>query len=155
MVASVLVLSMGLKSGILYLLVACLFVIVIPLTFWIRASGTATLKDQRKGVRTEISAGLGYIVSRPKLRPLWLFWTLIVVTGFAAMQTLVPGILEREFGRSPSEGTVINLIWGLAALPVNLFLAGRFGGCLIWPLLFITSAMLAGGMWLTDWVPAF
>ncbi len=154
MMASVLVLSMGVNSGILYLLVACLFVVVIPLTLWIRAGGAATPKEQRKDVRTELSAGLSYIVSRPKLRPLWLFWILIVVTGFA-MQTLIPGILEREFGRSPDQGTVINLVWGLAALPVNLLLAGMVGGRLVWPLLFITSAMLAGGMWLTAWAPAF
>ena len=152
--ASVLVMSMGLNSGILYLLVAALFVVVVPLTTMIKAPGAATPKDQRKAVRVELSAGLRYIVSRPQLRSLWLFWLLIIVTGFA-MQTLIPGILEQEFGRSPNEGTVVNLIWGIASLPVNLFLVGLVSGRLAWPLLFVTPLMLTGGMWLTAWAPAY
>ncbi len=154
MMASVLVLSMGLDSGILYLLVAALFVVVVPLTTMISGSGRATPKDERKSVRFEMTAGLTYLTSRPQLRNLWLYWVLIVITGFA-LQTLIPGILEREFGRAPDEGTVVNTIWGVASLPVNIALAGMVGGRRAWPLLFTTSLMLAGGIWLTGAAPSF
>ena len=154
MMASILVLSMGLNSGILYLLVATLFVVVIPLTLMIRGSGAATPKDQRKAVFTEMTAGLQYITSRPQLRSLWFFFTLVVVTGFA-LQTLIPGLLNQEFGRSEQEATVVALIWGVASLPLNLVLAGLVGGRLAWPLLFVSAASLAGGIWLTAAAPTF
>ena len=154
MMASVLVLSMGLNSGILYLLVSGLFVIVLPLTLMIRGSGAATPKDQRKAVFSEMSAGLRYITSRPQLRSLWLLFLLVVVTGFA-LQTLIPGVLDREFGRSEQEATVVAMIWGLTALPINLVLAGLVGGRLAWPLLFLSAAAMAGGIWLTAVAPTY
>ena len=154
MMASILVLSMGLNSGILYLLVATLFVVVIPLTLMIRGSGAATPKDQRKAVFTEMTAGLRYITNRPQLRSLWFFFTLVVVTGFA-LQTLIPGLLNQEFGRSEQEATVVALIWGVTSLPINLVLAGLVGGRLAWPLLFLSAASLAGGIWMTAAAPTF
>ena len=154
MMASILVLSMGLNSGILYLLVATLFVIVLPLTLMIRGSGAATPKDQRKAVFTEMAAGLSYITSRPQLRSLWLLFILIVVTGFA-LQTLIPGLLNQEFGRSEQEATVVALIWGLTGLPINVVLAGLVGGRYAWPLLFLSAAALAGGIWMTAAAPTY
>ncbi len=154
MMASILVLSMGLNSGILYLLVAALFVVVIPLTLMIRGSGAATPKDQRKAVFTEMAAGLQYITSRPQLRSLWVFFALVVITGFA-LQTLIPGLLNQEFGRSEQEATVVALIWGVTSLPINLVLAGLVGGRLAWPLLFLSALALAGGMWMTAAAPTY
>ena len=49
MMASILVLSMGLNSGILYLLVAALFVVVVPLTIMISGSGKATAAGPTQG----------------------------------------------------------------------------------------------------------
>ena len=154
MMASILVLSMGLNSGILYLLVASLFVVVVPLTTMIRGSGRATPKSERKPMTVEMAAGLRYITSRPELRSLWLFFMLIVVTGFA-LQTLIPGLLNQEFGRSEQEATVVALIWGLTGLPINLVLAGLVGGRFAWPLLFLSAAALAGGIWMTAAAPTF
>ena len=154
MMASVLVLSMGLNSGILYLLVAALFVVVLPLTLMIHGSGAATPKDQRKAVFTEMAAGLRYITSRPQLRSLWLLFLLIVVTGFA-LQTLIPGLLNQEFGRSEQEATVVALIWGLTGLPINIVLAGLVSGRYAWPLLFLSAAALAGGIWMTAAAPTY
>ncbi|MCY3557653.1 MAG: MFS transporter [Chloroflexi bacterium] len=152
--ASILVLSMGLNSGILYLLVAALFVVVIPLTVMIRGSGAATPKEQRKAVFSEMAAGLSYITSRPQLRSLWLLFIVVVVTGFA-LQTLIPGLLSQEFNRSEQEATLIATIWGVTALPINIVLAGMVGGRFAWPLLFLSSASLAGGIWLTAAAPNF
>ena len=154
MMASVLVLSMGLNSGILYLLVAALFVVVLPLTLMIHGSGAATPKDQRKAVFIEMAAGLRYITSRPQLRSLWLLFLLIVVTGFA-LQTLIPGLLNQEFGRSEQEATVVALIWGLTGLPINIVLAGLVSGRYAWPLLFLSAAALAGGIWMTAAAPTY
>ena len=154
MMASILVLSMGLNSGILYLLVATLFVVVIPLTLMIRGSGAATPKEQRKAVFSEMAAGLSYITSRPQLRSLWLLFIVVVVTGFA-LQTLIPGLLSQEFNRSEQEATLIATIWGVTALPINIVLAGMVGGRFAWPLLFLSSASLAGGIWLTAAAPSF
>ncbi len=154
MMASILVLSMGVNSGILYLLVSALFVIVIPLTTMIRGSGSAKPPSERSLWTTELTAGLRYLTSRPQLRSLWLFWTLIVVTGFA-LQTLIPGLLNQEFGRSENEATVVALIWGVTALPINLALAGVVGGRMAWPLLFLSAIALAVGIWLTAWAPGY
>ena len=151
--ASGLVLSMGVDSGILYLLVAALFVIVIPLTLIIPSGGSAPSKPQ-SSVAIELSAGFRYIIRRPRLRSLWLFWLTIVVSGFA-LQTLIPGLLNQEFGRDEQEATVIALIWGITALPINLALAGAVGSRWAWPLLFASAAMLAGGIWLTAWAPGY
>ena len=137
--AATLVVSMGLNSGILYMLVAIPFVIVIPLTLWISGSGRATPPEERKAMATEMVAGLRYITSRSNLRSLWLFWTMIVVTGFA-LQTLLPGLLDQEFGRPENEALIIGTIWGVTALPINLMLAGVVGSRRWpWPLLFLSA----------------
>ncbi len=152
--SAILVVSMGLNSGILYMLVSVPFVIVIPLTLMISGSGRATPPEQRKAMTTEMAAGLRYLTSRPQLRSLWMFWTMIVVTGFA-LQTLVPGLLDQEFGRAENEALIIGTIWGLTALPINLMLAGMVGGRWPWPLLFLSACALAGGIWLTAWAPVY
>ncbi len=152
---AIFVVSMGLGSGTLYMLVGVPFIIAVPLTLMIAGSGSAAPPEQRKSMATEIAAGLGYITSRPVLRSLWLFWILIVVTGFG-LQTLVPGLLHEEFGRAENEALVIATIWGVTALPVNLMLAGVVGSRRWpWPLLFLSACALAFGIWLTAWAQGY
>lgn len=154
-VLAILIVSTGLSSGILYMLLAAPLVIAVPLTLMISGSGRAAPPEQRRSIGTEIAAGLGYITGRPVLRSLWLFWILIVVTGFG-LQTLVPGLLDQEFGRAENEALIIGTIWGLTALPINLMLAGVVGGRRgPWPLLFLSACALAGGIWLTAWAPTY
>ncbi len=154
MMASILVLSMGLNSGVLYLLVAALFIVVVPLTTMIHGSGSAKPVDQRGSWAVEMAEGLRYLTSRPQLRSLWFFFMLIVVTGFA-LQTLIPGLLNQEFGRSENEATVVALIWGVTALPINVALAGIVSGRFAWPLLFLSAVALAGGIGMTAWAPGY
>lgn len=152
--ASVLVLIFNFDAGYLYLMVAGLFVIVIPLTLllpWTRPSKRAG--DWREA-RRELFEGFRYLRVRPRLRVLWLFWLLMVVCGFA-MQTLMPGILDREFGRSENEAVVINLVFGVSALLINIPLAGLVSGRLAYPLLLATAALMGVGMWIVAAAPTF
>ena len=155
MMAAILVYTMGVDSGILYLLVATFFVVVIPLTLLLPYGKVSAERiAQRGSTRSELTAGFRYLRARPRLRQLWLFWLLIVVCGFA-LQTLLPGLLDREFGRSPNEATVLNLVFGVAALPVNLVLAAMVGGRLAWPALFVTALGLALGTALVGGSPTY
>lgn len=152
---AILIVSTGLSSGVLYILMVVPLVIAVPLTLSIGGSGRAAPPEQRRSITTEIAAGLGYITSRPRLRSLWLFWILIIITGFA-LQTLVPGLLDQEFGRDENEALIVGTIWGLTALPVNLMLAGVVGSKRWpWPLLFFSACALVGGIWLTAWAPGY
>ena len=152
--ASVLVLIFNFDAGYLYLMVACLFVIVIPLTLllpWTRPSKRA---GDWRDARRELFEGFRYLSVRPRLRVLWLFWLLMVVCGFA-MQTLMPGILDREFGRSENDAVVINLVFGISALLINIPLAGMVWGQLAYPLLLGTAALMGVGMWIVAAAPTF
>ena len=153
---AILIVSTGLSSGILYMLLAVPLVIALPLTLTINGSGRSAPHEQRRSMTTEIAAGLRYVTGRPVLRSLWLFWMLIVVTGFG-LQTLVPGLLDQEFGRAENEALIIGTIWGLTALPINLMLAGVGGGRRWpWPLLFLSAERRrAITTRLTAWAPSF
>ena len=99
--ASVIVFAFGVDAGILFLLVAALFVIVIPLTTMLPNTQPSRKAGGWSEARRELVGGFNYLRTRTRLRSLWLFWLLIVVCGFA-MQTLLPGIMEREFGLDSS-----------------------------------------------------
>ena len=143
----------GFDAGVLYLLVAALFVIVIPLTTMLPSS-KPTPNPNRPSVRHELGEGFRYLRSRPRLNHLWLFWCMIVIAGFA-FQTLAPGMLDREFGRDESEATVIWVVVGVAGLLINIPLAGLVSGRWAWPLLFATSCMMGLSLWLLAGAPTF
>ena len=90
----------------------------------------------------------------PRLRILWVFWLVIVICGFA-IQTLMPGILDQEFSRSSDEAVLINAIFGISALAINVPLAGLVGGRLAWPLLLGTAILMAVGLWMVAWAPTY
>ena len=95
MLASVGVVAFNLNAGALYLGVALLFLIAIPLTMllpWTQPKVTL----RRSPVR-ELSDGFSYLRGNPRLRVLWLFWLLIVVCGFS-IQTLMRASWTRSSG---------------------------------------------------------
>ncbi len=155
MMGSVAVLLFGFDAGYLYLMVAALFVIVIPLTTILpNTPATPPPEGGRPSPMHELMDGFHYLRRRPRLRSLWLYWMLIVVCGFA-MQTLIPGLLDREFGRDPNDGIIVFSVFGISALLINIPLAGIVSGRKAWPALFGTGILLALGMWLVGWAPTF
>ena len=154
-VGSIVVLVFGFDAGYLYLMVAALFVIAIPLTTLLpNTPPTSAPEGGRTSPLRELTDGFHYLRRRPRLRDLWLFWLLIVVCGFA-MQTLIPGLLDREFGRDPNDGIIVFSIFGISALLINVPLAGIVSTRWAWPALFATGLLLAVGLWLVGAAPTF
>lgn len=58
----------------------------------------------------------------PRLRTLWLGFVGLVICGYG-FQTLLPGLLHQELGRSPTDIGVIFLALAVAGLVINLPLA--------------------------------
>lgn len=150
--ASVVVLTSDLNVGWLYLGAAAVFVIALPLSMILPRTPPASVPGRSPA--RELRDGFGYLRRSPRLRILWLFWLLIVSCGFS-IQTLMPGILDQEFGRSADEAVVINSVFGFAALAVNLPLAGIVSGRLAWPLLLGTAVLMGLGLWMVAWAPTY
>ena len=121
--ASVVAIVFGLSSGYLYILVAGFFVVVVPLTTALPWTPPPGRREDRRSVPQDLAAGFAYLWSNRRLRILWMFWMLIVVCSFA-INTLLPGILDREYGRSPNDALPVFLVFGVASLVVNIPLAG-------------------------------
>ena len=150
--ASIAVIAFNVNSGTVYLGVSLLFIIAVPLTLLLPK--TAPKVVVRRSPRRELADGFRYLRRNPRLRILWLFWLLIVICGFS-IQTLMPGILDQEFTRSPDEAVLINSIFGISALAINVPLAGLVGGRLAWPLLLGTAVLMAVGLWVVAWAPTY
>ena len=154
MMASVVVLVFGIGSGYLYVLVACFFVVVVPLTTMLPWTKSAVRAEDRRPVLQELGAGFSYLRSNPRLRVLWMFWMVIVVCGMA-VNTLLPGILDREYGRSSLEAMPVFLTIGVASIAVNVLLAGIVGSRWAWPALLACGVLTAVGFWLTAAMPTY
>ncbi len=150
--ASVAVLTSEINVGLIYLAAATVFIIALPLTFLLPRTPPA-VQSGRAPLR-ELRDGFSYLRRSPRLRSLWLFCLLTVACGFS-IQTLMPGLLDQEFGRSSSEAIVINSIFGVSALLVNVPLAGLVSGRLAWPLLLGMALLLGLGYALVGAAPTF
>ena len=152
--ASIVAIVFGLSSGYLYILVAGFFIIVVPLTTALPWTPPPGRSEDRRSVRHELAAGFAYLWSNRRLRILWMFWMLIVVCSFA-INTLLPGILDREYGRSPNDALPVFLVFGIASLAVNIPLAGVVSGRRAWPILLLFGVATAVGFWLTAGAPTY
>ena len=150
--ASVAVVAFNVNAGGVYLGISLVFIIVVPLNHMLPRTMPKVV--QRRSPRRELGEGFNYLRRNPRLRILWLFWLVVVVCGFA-IQTLMPGILEQEFSRSSDEAVLINAIFGISALAINVPLAGLVGGRLAWPLLLGTAVLMAVGLWMVAWAPTY
>lgn len=127
-----------------YIFMASLFVIVLPLTSRLPNTKPSTPPDQRRSVTVELSAGVRYVAGDRQLRVLWAGFVAIVVCGFA-FQTLIPGLLDRELGRDPTDIGLIFLSFAIAGLIVNLPLANLVRTRWAWPCMIFMGALMGGG----------
>ena len=150
--ASIAVVAFSVNAGNVYLGISLVFLVVVPLNHMLPRTMPKVV--QRRSPRRELADGFHYLRRNPRLRILWVFWLVVVICGFA-IQTLMPGILDQEFSRSSDEAVLINAIFGISALAINLPLAGLVGGRLAWPLLLGTSVLMAVGLWMVAWAPTY
>jgi predicted MFS family arabinose efflux permease len=78
----------------------------------------------------------------------------IVVCGFA-FQTLLPGLLDEDLGRSPSDVGPVFLSLAVAGLLATLPLAGIVRSPRAWPILLGAGYLMAVGFVLLSRVPSF
>ncbi|MGI9613841.1 MAG: MFS transporter [Acidimicrobiales bacterium] len=143
----------ALGIGGTYLVMASVFVIVLPIT--VSLPDTPPTKEREtRSVRVELAAGLGYVWGEPALRTLWLGFVGMVVCGFA-FQTLLPGFLSEELGRSPTEIGPIFLVLALAGLLINLPLAGLVRSGPAWPALLVMGFVMAFGFLVVAAAPSY
>lgn len=125
-----------------YLFMASLFLIVLPLTARLPNSPPAT--KEAKSIRNEMAAGVAYVWADRRLRTLWLGFVGLVICGFA-FQTLLPGLLDQELDRSPSDIGVIFLVMAVAGLVASLLLAQVISTGWAWPTLIVMGFVMAVG----------
>lgn len=125
-----------------YLFMASLFAVVLPLTLSL-PSKPAPPRDRRP-LLADLAEGVRYVWGQPRLRILWAGFVGLVVCGFA-FQTLLPGFLDRELGREPTEIGGIFLVLAVFGLIVNLPLAGVAGTARAWIVLLGMGWLMAGG----------
>ncbi len=129
--------------GHMYLFLASLFLIVVPLTS-ILPSPTPRPRAVKRSMATDLTAGFRYVWSDLQLRILWLGFVGLVVCGFA-FQTLLPGLLQTELGRSSTSIGPIFLSIAIAGLLVNIPLAGIVGTRWAWVTLLVMGLIMSAG----------
>ncbi len=154
LLVSILIAAFSFSTGYLYLIVASFFLIVIPLTTMLPWTKPARREGEPPRVLAEMRSGVVYVLRSPRLRILWLFWMVIVVCGFA-FNTLMPGFVEREFGRPSADAFTVYLVFGVASFLFNIPLAGMVGGRWGWPLLLIMGFGTAVSFFLLAGAPGF
>jgi MFS family permease len=135
-----------------YLFMASLFVIVLPLTS--RLPNTPPPVKERLPIQTDLAAGIKYVWAEPRLRTLWLGFVGLVVCGFA-FQTLLPGLLKDELGKSSTDIGFIFLSIALAGLVVNLPLAGIVGTRWAWTALIVMGFTMSFGFVMLSVAPTY
>ncbi len=144
----------GRNVGILFLIVALFFAVVLPMTASIRTEGPARPIAERRALRIELAQGFHYLRRNPRLRILWAYFLVMVACGWG-FQTLLGGVLEQEFGENPLHVGPTFLIFGAASLAVNVLLAGAVSGKWAWPLLLAMGAVMAVGFWVVALAPTY
>lgn len=147
-----LLLGTFLGVGGTYLFMASLFLIVLPLTS--RLPNTRPAQREVRSVLQELGAGVSYVWANPVLRTLWLGFVGLVVCGFA-YQTLLPGLLSEELGRSPTDIGLIFLVLAVAGLVVSVPLAGLVRTSRAWPALLVMGFVMALGFLILAGAPSY
>lgn len=141
-----------LSIGGAYLFMASLFFIVLPLT--LSLPNTKPVASEARTVRRELADGIGYVWCDLRLRTLWLGFIGLVVCGFA-FQTLLPGLLDAELDRSPSDVGPVFLVFAIAGLAASVPLAGVVRTVFAWPMLLAMGFLMAVGFGLISLAPSY
>jgi MFS family permease len=139
--------------GGMYLFMASLFAVVLPLTARLPSARPVGRTD-RPPILTDMAAGVRYVWSDPRLRTLWLGFVGLVVCGFA-FQTLLPGLLDEELGRSATDIGLIFLSIAVAGLLVNVPLAGIVGTRHAWTVLLAMGIVMSAGFVALGTAPSY
>ena len=137
-----------------YLVMAALFVLILPVTLWLPNTEPAASPADRRSVRVELSAGARYLFGDPQLRLLWVSVVAVIVCGFA-FQTLLPGFLDEALGHDPTDIGPIFLVFAVAGLLINLLLPRIVGTWLTWPAMLALGLVLAAGFFLLTAVSSY
>ena len=145
--------SAAIGAGGAYLFMGALFVLVLCTVS--RLPSTRAKPDaERRAVTTELMAGIQYVARDPAIRALMLIFMAVVVLGFM-WQIVLPAMLERHLGRSPTDIGMILTVNAVAALVVALPLAGIVGTRWAWPAMFACITLLGIGFLLLAVAPSF
>lgn len=135
-----------------YLFMASLFIIVLPLTSML--PNTPPAAKEMQPIRAELVGGIRYVWNDLRLRTLWLGFVGLVVCGFA-FQTLLPGLLNQELDRPPSDVGVIFLALAVAGLLVSFPLASVISTRWAWPALLTMGFVMAAGFVLLSFASTY
>ncbi len=109
-------------GGGTYLFMSGAFVVVVGMLWLMPPSAPA--KPSGRSVVGDLLAGVRYIWQTPELRLLAFLFVGTVITAFS-YQTLLPGFLKYELGRSSKELGVLHGAAAIGGLVVTLFLAAN------------------------------
>ena len=137
-----------------YLVMASLFLIILPVTMRLRNTPPAVAREDRRSVGVEISAGGRYLFGDPQLRLLWASFVVVIVCGFA-FQTLLPGFLDQVLDHDATDIGPVFLAFALSGLLVNLGLARIVGSSLMWPVMLGMGLMMAAGFAVLAVTPSY
>ena len=152
-VAGIMLGTVAIGSGGAYLFMGALFVMVVFTVS--RLPATRAKPDvERLPITEELMAGVRYVARDPAIRTLVLLYTAVAILGFM-WQIVLPALLERHLGRSPSDVGLILTVNAIAALAVAIPLTAIVGTRWAWPAMFACIALLAVGFFALAAAPTF
>ena len=145
--------GIGIGAGWTYLFMAGLFLIVLPMTSLLPNTDPVP-KLQRRSIQQDLVEGIRYVWGDARLRLLWTSFVAVIVCGFS-FQTLLPGLLDQEFGRDPKDVGVIFLSFAIAGLAMNLGVAGLVHRPIAWPVMLLMGLVMMSGFVVLAAAPSY
>ena len=126
-------------GGGTYLMMAALMRLA-SLTVLRLPPGQGATHDATRSIRADLMAGLHHVAGRPRLRLLVIAFIAFIMLGFPH-QAVLPGLLERELGRSAEDIGLMLGVGAVAGLIASLAVATLVDGRRAWVLLLLMGAM--------------
>lgn len=140
-------------AGGTYIFMGSLFAFVIATTLMLPR--TQARKDPvRRSVVGDMKLGFSHVGERPRLALLVLTFIGVVILGFS-WQVLLPGLLEHELDRSPTDVGWLMTSSAVAGLAVTLGMAGFAGTRHAWRIMFGAAMALGLSLVLLGLAPGY